>query len=134
MVVHGPRGVERANIVRLAARPGLPEAVRQELMTKLQRSIACTVAVDPQMWAQYALQPLAVAPSPGTLFAGQLADALQANLDALIALQGDDGAWSPTWTWFGAYPEAWPAAEQAWKGVLTLGALRQLEGFGRLAV
>jgi hypothetical protein len=120
--------------VRLAARPGLPEAVRQELMLRLERSIACTVAVDPHMWTQYTLQPLAVAPSPGALFAGQLADALQANLDALITLQGDDGAWSPTWSWFGAFADAWPAAEQAWKGVLTLAALRQLNGFGRLAV
>ncbi len=120
--------------VRLAARRSLPEAVRMELMVKLQRSIACTVAVDPQTWAQYTLQPLAVAPSPESLFAGQLADALQANLDALIALQGEDGAWSPTWSWFGAYPHEWPAAERAWKGVLTLAALRQLDAFGRLAV
>lgn len=120
--------------IRLAERASLPEPWRMELSGKLQRSIACTVALQPDAWAQYALQPLAVAPSPDSQFAGQLATALPANLDYLIARQAEDGAWAPTWSWFGAFADDWPAAERAWKGVLTLVALRQLAAFGRLAV
>jgi len=73
-----------------------------------------------------------VAESPDSPFAGQLAGAIERNLDYEIEQQGADGAWAPSWTWFGQYDETWPQAEREWKGVLTVKTLRQLNNFARL--
>ncbi len=119
---------------RLLATPGLPADIFASLLSRLTRTLAQTVAFDPQQWSDYCLPPLAVAPTPTAPLAGHLADALPGNLDYLVASQGEDGAWSPTWSWFGNYPDAWPEAKRAWQSTLTLGALRQLAAFGRLAL
>lgn len=118
--------------IRLMETEALPAALREHLLPKLAAAVDTAVARDATAWAEYGLQPLTVVSSPESPFAGLLADALPANLDYLVQQQGDDGAWAPNWSWFGLYDEAWPAAEQAWKGVLTVKALRQLHAFGRL--
>ena len=46
-----------------------------------------------------------------------------------IDRQGDDGAWSPNWSWEG---DAWQQAERDWKGWLTVNVLRSLRAFGRI--
>jgi hypothetical protein len=61
-----------------------------------------------------------------------LVDSIQANLDFLLGTQGGDGAWEPTWSWATLDEAAWGKAEQEWKGVLTLEALRNLGEWGRL--
>jgi hypothetical protein len=61
-----------------------------------------------------------------------LAADVQVNLDYEIARQGDDGAWTPNWNWFGNYPEVWPQAELEWKGVITLHRLLSLQAYDRL--
>jgi hypothetical protein len=119
--------------VRLAQTAALPGDLRARLLDRLLPACDEMVARDPGEWAEYGLQPLKVAESPDSPFAALLAGALPANLDYLIRRQGEDGAWAPDWSWYGLYDEAWPAAERAWKGVLTLNALRQLRAFGRLS-
>ena len=118
--------------VRLVETDAVPEALRGRLLAKLAGAVDSMVARDPAAWAEYGLQPLTVVDSPDSSFAGLLADAIPANLDYLVQQQGEDGAWAPNWSWFGLYDEAWPASERAWKGVLTVKALRQLRAFGRL--
>jgi hypothetical protein len=54
-------------------------------------------------------------------------------LDYLIDTQGSDGAWAPVWSWAPLDAVAWTKAEQEWKGVLTLAALRELDAWGRVA-
>lgn len=119
--------------VRLVETPSLPADVRDQLLPRLLSIVDASVSRDPVEWAQYGLQPLTVASSPQSPFAGLLADAIQRNLDYAIQQQGDDGAWAPSWSWFGLYDEAWPQAERDWKGVLTVKTLRYLQSFGRLA-
>ena len=118
--------------VRLVETDALPDGLRGRMLPLLSAAVDATVARDASAWAEYGLQPLTVVSSPESPFAGLLADALPANLDYAVQQQGDDGAWAPNWSWFGSYDEAWPAAQQAWKGVLTVKTLRQLHAFGRL--
>ncbi len=117
--------------LRLAATPTLPEAPRQRLLARLARAIPTTVALDSAAWGGYGLMPLAVAPSPDAPFASDLRNAVEQNLDYEIAQQGDDGSWSPPWSWADEYPDAWSAARVEWQGVLTLKTLRSLREWGR---
>lgn len=119
---------------RLAATRTLPVDQRATLIAKLTPILHAAVEQDPAQWAGYGLRPLHVAPEPGMPFAAEFAPAIQANLNFLIAEQGDDGAWSPAWSWGGPFDAAWPVAKVAWQGILTLAALRSLAAWGRLAV
>ena len=77
----------------------------------------------------YGLSPLDMAPLATSrwraLFTGAQIDA---HLDRLQKNQQDDGGWPITWD----PPSA--AARCEWRGVVTLGALRTLTSYGRLAV
>ncbi len=118
--------------VRLVQTSALPEPLRSWLLLRLAPVVDRVVAKEPSAWAQYGLKPLWVAEFPDSPFAGQLAGAIERNLDYEIEHQGADGAWAPSWTWFGQYDETWPQAEREWKGVLTIKTLLQLRSFGRL--
>lgn len=120
--------------LRLLESTSLPAAIRQPLHARLSTVVAHTMARDPADWAHYTLQPLAVAPAPGAVFASQLAELLAQNLDYRIDTQGADGAWTPTWSWGALDATGWAQAEPAWQGVLTLDALRTLDAYGRLAI
>ena len=114
--------------VRLADAVALPAAAQE----KLARAVAATVERDPAKWRGYGLRPLGVVQSPVSPYYPALREAVAANLDYLIAEQGADGAWPPTWSWGPLYPETWPRARREWQGVLTLDALRRLRVFDRL--
>ena len=118
--------------LRLLETRSLPEAVRTPLLRKLQVVVDRTVAREPADWEHYGLQPLSVISSPTSPLAPLLGEAIDRNLDYLIAHQGADGAWGPSWTWGDLFPETWPAAEREWKGVITVSTLRKLQTFGRL--
>ncbi len=118
--------------MRLAETRALPEDVRTPLLQRLRNVVDHTVARDPAAWEGYGLAPLSVVSSPRSPFEEQLADAIPANLDWIIAHQGADGAWGPAWTWSDLFPDVWPMAEQDWKGVITVDTLRRLQAFGRL--
>jgi len=93
-----------------------------------------SVGHGPEDWVGYGLKPLALAPRPDAALAPALAAAVDAHLDHLVAVQADDGAWWPQWSWGeGVFPEAWAASRLAWAGMLTLDALRQLHAYGRIA-
>ena len=113
--------------------PNLPAAQRAALVSALLPIAGQMVQRTPDAWTNYGLQPYQIAASPTSPLLPVVADLIDANLDYLITRQGDDGAWQPTWSWFGQYPDVWPTAEREWKGILTLGILRALRNFGRLA-
>lgn len=70
--------------------------------------------------------------TPDSPFAALLDDGLAINLDYEIEHRGDDGAWSPYWTYGDAFGELGPMVVCEWKGVLTL-PVKTLRNFGRLA-
>ena len=118
-------------VLRLAAT--LPAAWRARLEAPLRRALTTAVATTPERWGDYGLRPLEVAPTPTAPYAAFFPEALQANLDYLIDTQGADGAWAPVWSWASINAAAWAEAEREWKGVVTLGALRALDAWGRVA-
>lgn len=113
--------------VRLAEMVPLPAATRRKITDR----VLATVESDPAKWPKYALRPLTVVKSSASPYYGPLREAVEANLDFLIAEQCADGSWQPTWTWGNAFPETWPVAKREWQGILTLDALKVLRAFGR---
>ena len=120
-------------LLRLLETPELPDDVRLHLLALLRPVVARTVVTDPAGWRGYGLQPLDVATTPASPFAAAMGDALDLNLLFRMAQQDDEGAWRPAWSWGDSYVDAWPAARQAWSGVLTVNTLRTLAAFDRLA-
>jgi len=120
-------------VVHLLDAPHLSPGLRRRLLERVVPLAEEWVGHGPEDWAGYGLTPLALAPRPDVALASVLAGPVQAHLDHLIATQGDEGAWWPTWSWGDdADPDAWAASRVAWAGMLTLDALRQLRAFGRL--
>ena len=119
-------------LLRLLETPELPDDARLHLLALLRPVVARTVVTDPAGWRGYGLQPLDVATTPASPFAAAMGAALDLNLIFRMAQQDDDGAWRPAWSWGDSYAAAWPAARQAWSGVLTVNALRTLAAFDRL--
>jgi hypothetical protein len=118
--------------VRLAETPALSAHFKERLGPRVTALVLKTVSHDPEEWKQYTPQPLWYAASPSALVAGDLGDALAANLDFLIAQQTEVGSWEPTWNWGDFYPEAWEQAKREAASMLTLKALTQLRAFGRI--
>lgn len=86
----------------------------------------------------YGIRAIDIAPTPASALAGALADSVTAELQSLMAQQGDEGAWWPVWDWGDPvgpdggpdYTAAWERSRVAWAGVLTLDALRRLAAAG----
>ncbi len=75
----------------------------------------------------YGLTPLDFAPAPDSPGRQFFSDgSVEAHLDELAATQQDDGGWPVAWQPPG------PAALLAWRGAVTLHALRVLRAYGRL--
>lgn len=80
-------------------------------------------AADPS----YGVTPLHLAPTPDSIWRQLFDDAqIEAHLDRLIADQQPDGGWAITWE-----PPS-QAATLAYRGILTVGALRTLKAYNRL--
>ena len=118
--------------IQLAEADGLPQDDRTRVADRVLDAIPNAVVRDAEKWSTYCITPLRIAPRPTTLGAESIREELEAHLDYLIDTQNADGSWHPTWTWGGAYPDAWEQAQRDWSGILTLDALESLEAFGRL--
>lgn len=118
--------------LRLSRTRSLPDELQAVLNSRLQAQVETAVEFDPAAWTGYVLRPLDVIDSPDSPFANGHEDSVAANLDHLIGTQQPDGSWIPTWSWDGAYPEAWELARTEWSGVITLGNLVTLRRFGRI--
>ncbi|MCB8958872.1 MAG: hypothetical protein H6651_01030 [Ardenticatenales bacterium] len=118
--------------LRLHEAANLPGAARQQVEAAIGRLAGGTVMTDPAGWSGYGLMPLQLVTAPDSPFMPGLEAAVAANLDHEISNQGEAGAWWPTWAWGEPFAAAWPAARQAWAGMLTLDRLLLLARFGRL--
>lgn len=118
--------------LRLLESETLSVAKRADLQTELSSHINSAVELDSGKWAEYCLRPLQVASKPDSPFYDSMEKAVSDNLNYEIASQESDGAWHPTWSWSGHYPNDWELAKQEWSGVLTLEKLKLLNAFGRI--
>ena len=116
--------------VRLAETEALPK--RDKVWAKLARSAAHSVARTPEQLTDYVLKPLWLVPSPESPLAAGLKDEVEMNLDFEIEQQGEDGSWSPNFSWGDQYPEAWRTAKREWQSRFTVDTLKTLKDFGRI--
>jgi hypothetical protein len=107
----------------------VPDRVRADAAAKrLYERLAGTdmFHTDPDAEG-YGLTPLSIAPTADSRWRSLFpADSMEAHLDRVVRDQQDDGGWPITWT-----P---PSTDSllAWRGVVTLGALRTLASYGRI--
>lgn len=125
-------GSDLEYVLILAQVPGLPTGVRELLVERLRHAVPSVVVGDPEKWNEYCITPLRAAPTPTSVGADTIRDLTETYLDWILDRQAEEGAWNPSWTWFGHYPEVWEQAEREWKGVLTLETLLSLRAYGRL--
>jgi hypothetical protein len=111
---------------------GLPSDLREMVSEMVVVAADEVVERDPSRWGGFSAKPLWLAPSPRSPLADQLMDLVEEELDYEINAQGEDGYWSPTWSWGERWPDDWRVAEVEWGGVLTLAMLRSLRDFGRI--
>lgn len=107
----------------------VPQAVLSEVRPALDEMVRNCVTTIPDEWNGYCLTPIQAAESPGSIYYRQLSESVKLYLGHLLTKQQPDGAWAPPWSW-GQFEDVWPQAEQEWKGVLTLEALRRLRAYG----
>jgi hypothetical protein len=118
--------------VSLAETAALPGSYKDRIWAKLAKAAEHGVARNPEELTGYVLKPLYLASSPDSRLAAGLADEVAMNLDFEIEQQGEDGAWSPNFSWGDQHPEVWEIAKREWQARMTLKNLRVLRDFGRI--
>lgn len=91
-----------------------------------------SLQTNPNEWHTYCLKPLDLVGEPAGPFYDTFEKLVDAHLDFEIGRQTDQGAWEPTWSWFGLFPDEWPAAQREWAGELTVNMVRKLQKFTRI--
>ena len=117
-------------LARLAETEALPN--RDKVWEKLARVAAPRVARNAEQLTGYVLKPLWLVSSPESPLAAGLKDEVSMNLDFEIEQQGEDGSWSPNFSWGDQYPEAWQTAKKEWQSRFTVETLKTLRDFGRI--
>lgn len=131
-VLGGGGGSDLEYAIILAETKNLPHGYKERLIARIRAAIPAVVVRDTAKWNSYCITPLKIAPTPQTLGSDLIWDDLHANLDFEIEHQTSEGTWDPTWTWGGAYPDAWEQTKLEWRGHLTLEMLTTLRAFGRI--
>ena len=116
--------------VRLAETEALPN--RDKVWEKLARAAALRVARNAEQLTGYVLKPLWLVSSPESPLAAELKNEVAMNLDFEIEKQGEDGSWSPNFSWGDQYPETWQTAKKEWQSRFTVDTLKTLRDFGRI--
>ena len=118
--------------VHLVETAALPQSAKDTLAEILIQRAHSVAVHTPEELTQPSARPLWLAHTSTSLLAETLKSEVDMNLDFDIEHQNSDGSWSPTWTWYGQYPEVWEQAEQHWKSCLTVEILKALKEFGRI--
>ena len=118
--------------VSLAETASLPRPYRDRIWEKLAKAAEHGVARQPEQLSGYVLKPLYLVSSPDSQLAAELADEVAMNLDFEIEQQGEDGVWSPNFSWGDQFPDVWQVARREWQARITLNTLRVLRDFGRI--
>jgi len=115
--------------LRLLQTKSLPTEVDRPVRQKVLQLIDSTLTSDPAQWKNYNLRPLQVVDDPGSPFMTGREQSVAANLEYEISSQKEDGSWSLTWSWSGAFPNYWILAARDWSGIFTLDKLLLLKRF-----
>ena len=115
---------------RLAETEVLPN--RDKIGDKLAPVAAPHVARNVEQLTGYVLKPLWLVSSPRSPLAAELKEEVEMNLDFEIEQQGEDGSWSPNFSWGDQYPETWQKAKKEWQSRFTVDTLKTLKDFGRI--
>lgn len=118
--------------LRLLQTKPLPPALKAWLLQPLTPLVDATVTSDPAQWEEYSLRPVQVVDHPASPFMPGREALVATNLAYEVSSQNEEGSWTPTWTWGGAFPDDWPLAAREWAGVLTLRKLLLLKRFHRI--
>ena len=116
--------------IRLAETSDLPD--KDKLWAKLAKVTAHGVARNAEELTGYVLKPLWLVSSPASPLALGLEDEVEMNLNFDIEQQGEDGFWSPNFSWGDQYPETWQVAKKEWQSRITVDTLKKLKNFGRI--
>ena len=117
-------------LARLAETEVLPN--RDKVWEKLARAAAPRIARNAEQLTGYVLKPLWLVSSPKSPLAAELKEEVEMNLDFEIEQQGEDGSWSPNFSWGDQYPETWQKAKKEWQSRFTVDTLKTLRDFGRI--
>ena len=115
---------------RLAETEVLPN--RDKVWEKLAQAAAPRIARNVEQLTGYVLKPLWLVSSPESPLAAELKEEVEMNLDFEIEQQGEDGSWSPNFSWGDQYPETWQKAKKEWQSRFTVDTLKTLKDFGRI--
>ncbi|MDR6552666.1 hypothetical protein [Paenibacillus qinlingensis] len=110
----------------------LPKELQHDIRPTMEKFMDNCVIKRAEDRNGYCAVPLQIVDGPESPFYAKYQDVLAGDLDALILAQGQDGTWSPNWSW-GRFEEAWGQAKLEWQGYLTLHNLMTLKAFGRIA-
>lgn len=115
---------------RLAETETLPN--RDQVWEKIARAAAPHLPQNAEQLTGYVLKPLWLVSSPESPLATRLKEEVKMNLDFEIEQQGEDGSWSPNFSWGDQYPETWQKAKKEWQSRFTVETLKTLKDFGRI--
>ena len=119
----------------LAKAHTLPLPQQDWVRSQLLQTVPKLVATDPEQWSGYNMKPLDVVSTPDHFLATAVtSQAVQSNLDYLIAQQLPNGSWPLAWSWEQVDTAAWQQAEQDWKGHVAVSNLQKLHAFGRIKI
>ena len=117
-------------LARLAETGALPN--RDKVWEKLARAAAPRLPQNAEQLTGYVLKPLWLVSSPESPLAAEFKNEVEMNLDFEIEQQGEDGSWSPNFSWGDRYPEVWQTAKKEWQSRFTVDTLKMLRDFGRI--
>ena len=117
-------------LARFAETEALPN--RNKVWEKLARVAAPRVAQNAEQLTGYVLKPLWLVHSPESPLAAGLKNEVAMNLDFEIEQQGEDGSWSPNFSWGDQHPDTWQKAKKEWQSRFTVDTLKTLRDFGRI--
>ena len=115
---------------KLAETEALPN--RKKVLENLAQAAAPRIARNADQLTGYVLKPLWLVSSPESPLAAEFKGEVEMNLDFEIEQQGEDGSWSPNFSWGDQYPETWQKAKKEWQSRFTVDTLKTLRDFGRI--
>ena len=115
---------------RLTETDNLPDV--EKLWKKIEVSADKVIAKSPDVLNDYVLKPIWLVTKPSSLLTKVLRQEIDMNLDFEIEQQGEDGSWSPNFSWGELHPDVWEIAKKEWQSKLTIDTLKTLHEFGRI--
>ena len=115
---------------RLGETENIPE--RDKLWKKIEVSADKIVAKTLEALNDYVLKPIWLVTTPSSPLLDILRNEVDMNLNFEIEQQGEDGSWSPNFSWGDLHPEVWKIAKKEWQSKFTIDTLNTLNKFGRI--